>query len=159
MPYTKFIQPQTILTFCLSKLQLTRPNSKFRSLTGMAGVPRDPSTLSNYHDFKTKHTAVDFHIDFLKKTLTGSVTLNLEATSDASGKEIHLDTSYLDVTDIKINGEDSQWTVLPRAEPFGSKLEIKLKTAAKNGEHISVDVRQFDFLSVSFLKLIIFHYI
>lgn len=106
----------------------------------MARLSRDPTTLSNYQSFKVRHTAVDFNIDFSKKVLAGSVTLNLEATNDAGEKHIHLDTSYLDIEDVKINAKDVQWTVHPRVEPFGSKLEISLESAPKTGDHLAIDV-------------------
>ena len=54
--------------------------------------PRDPNTLSNYHNWRTKHTAVDFKIDFDNKTLSGIVKLDLESITDAETEEIVLDT-------------------------------------------------------------------
>lgn len=45
-------------------------------------TPRDPNTLSNYHNYVTKHTSVDFEIDFEKKRLVGSVVLKLESLTD-----------------------------------------------------------------------------
>lgn len=58
-------------------------------------TPRDPNTLSNYHNFVTRHTSVDFDIDFDKKRLYGSVTLTLESLTDEDVKEIVLDSRYV----------------------------------------------------------------
>lgn len=45
-------------------------------------MPRDPNTLSNYHNYSTKHTSVDVEIDFAQKRLVGSVMLTLESLTD-----------------------------------------------------------------------------
>lgn len=58
-------------------------------------VPRDPNTLSNYHNFKTTHTAVHFDIDFDKKRLYGNVILSLQSLTEAETSDIILDTRYL----------------------------------------------------------------
>lgn len=55
-------------------------------------TPRDPNTLSNYHNFVTRHTTVDFDIDFERKRLFGSVVLKLESLTDEDVKEIVLDS-------------------------------------------------------------------
>ena len=121
-------------------------NSKIKSctLSTMARSPRDPSTLSNYEHFKTRHTAAEFNIDFEKRVLNGSVTLDLEATNNGDERNVYLDTSYLDIQDVEIDNRKVQWTVHPRGEPFGSKLEIKLDSAFTSGSHFSVNVRLSD---------------
>jgi leukotriene-A4 hydrolase len=45
-------------------------------------TPRDPNTLSNYHNYVTRHTSVDFEIDFEKKRLVGEVVLSLECLGE-----------------------------------------------------------------------------
>jgi hypothetical protein len=58
-------------------------------------TPRDPNTLSNYHNFVTRHTSVDFDIDFSKKRLFGSVVLTLESLTDEEVKDVVLDSRYV----------------------------------------------------------------
>jgi hypothetical protein len=59
-------------------------------------TPRDPNTLSNYHNYVTRHTSVDFEIDFENKRLTGSVVLRLESLVEADQKvDIVLDSRYV----------------------------------------------------------------
>ena len=58
-------------------------------------TPRDPNTLSNYNNWRTTHTAVDFGIDFNRKTLSGNVKLKLESMTEAETKEVVLDTRYV----------------------------------------------------------------
>jgi leukotriene-A4 hydrolase len=45
-------------------------------------TPRDPNTLANYHNYVTRHTSVDFEIDFEKKKLVGVVVLRVESLVD-----------------------------------------------------------------------------
>lgn len=58
-------------------------------------TPRDPNTLSNYNNWITKHTQVEFKIDFGRQCVSGNVKLNLESITDAETKEIVLDTRYV----------------------------------------------------------------
>ena len=72
---------------------------------------RDPNTLSNYNEWRTKHTTADFKVDFTAKCLRGSVVLELESQTDKASKEIILDSSYVDVSAITLNSTPSQWEV------------------------------------------------
>jgi leukotriene-A4 hydrolase len=58
-------------------------------------TPRDPNTLSNYHNYVTRHTSVDFDIDFSRKRLFGSVVLTLESLTDEDVKDVVLDCRYV----------------------------------------------------------------
>lgn len=103
---------------------------------------RDPCTLSNYHNFKTTNTALDFHIDFENKVLEGNVSLRLKSLTEAETNEIVLDTSYLDISDVKVNGQSLKWDLLSsRVEPYGSPLSIKLKEGVPKDEHVQVDIK------------------
>jgi leukotriene-A4 hydrolase len=90
-------------------------------------MPRDPNTLSNYNNWKTKHTIADLAIDFKKQRLTGTVTLQLESLTEKESEEIVLDTSFLDIKDIALNGSKTKdWIVKDRLEPYGSPLSIQV---------------------------------
>ena len=102
---------------------------------------RDPNTLSNYDRFTTTHTQTNFIIDFDKKILTGNMIINLIAKGN-NEHEIILDTSYLDVHDVKVNGKACEWELRPRFEPFGSPLKIALEQTVDIGETLTVDVGQ-----------------
>jgi hypothetical protein len=58
-------------------------------------TPRDPNTLSNYHNYVTKHTSVDSEIDFARKRLVGKVGLRMESLTDESVGVV-LDSRYVD---------------------------------------------------------------
>ncbi|KAI9815560.1 MAG: hypothetical protein M1827_002694 [Pycnora praestabilis] len=102
--------------------------------------PRDPNTLSNYNNFVTSHTTANFNIDFTKKQLDGSVTLNLISTTDAEAKEILLDTSHLNIKDVKVDGAAPKWKLLSRFEPYGSALSIELDQGVYYGRSVEVHV-------------------
>jgi leukotriene-A4 hydrolase len=103
---------------------------------------RDTSTLSNYHNFKTTNTSVDFRIDFDKQKLSGTVSLRLKSLTNAETNEIVLDSSFLDIQHVSVNGNEPEWDVLSsRIEPFGSPLSIKLKEGVPKDEHIQVDIK------------------
>jgi hypothetical protein len=58
-------------------------------------TPRDPNTLSNYHNYVTRHTSVDFEIEFEKKRLVGKVVLRLESLTNEE-VDVTLDSRYAD---------------------------------------------------------------
>ena len=101
---------------------------------------RDPNTLSNYNKFLTTHTTVDFHIDFEKRCISGHVTLILKSITDKAANEILLDTSYLTIKDVEVSNRASKWELLPRFEPFGSALKIKLEDGVANGQAVNINI-------------------
>jgi leukotriene-A4 hydrolase len=104
-------------------------------------TPRDPNTLSNYHNFVTRHTCADFVINFEKKRLEGSVVLALESLTDAETKEVVLDTSYLDISEITVGSEKVDWKVQDRVTPYGSPLKIELKEGIPKGKTINIGIK------------------
>lgn len=105
-------------------------------------APRDPNTLSNYNNFLTTHTTANFTIDFEQKKLKGNIILNLKSITDARTNEILLDTSHLDVKDVKIDGRAPKWNLIPY-EPYGSALKIELERGVPNERSVDVDVRPY----------------
>ncbi|KAF2748648.1 leukotriene A-4 hydrolase [Sporormia fimetaria CBS 119925] len=103
-------------------------------------TPRDPNTLSNYHNWLNKHTAANFEIDFQKRILKGGVTLTLESLTDKESKEINLDTSYLSISAVRIGGKEANWTLKDRLEPYGSPLTITLDSGIPKGEKFDVEI-------------------
>ncbi|QKX58996.1 uncharacterized protein TRUGW13939_06125 [Talaromyces rugulosus] len=102
--------------------------------------PRDPNTLSNYTAWASRHVTANLEIVFDQKKLVGNVVHQLESKTDGETQEIIFDTSFLDISQIKVNGQPSKWEILPRFEPFGSALKIQLESAAKLGENLEVDI-------------------
>jgi leukotriene-A4 hydrolase len=113
----------------------------FRTMASITST-RDPNTLSNYNNWKTKHTIADLAIDFKEQRLHGTVTLQLESVTDKGSEEIILDTSFVDVQDVTINGTKTQeWAVKDRSEPFGSPLSIKVPGGATKSSIVSVAIK------------------
>ena len=102
--------------------------------------PRDPNTLSNYNNFITTHTTVNFKIDFDRKIVGGKVALTLKSITDAATKEILLDTSFLDVKDVALDGKFPKWDLLPKFEPYGSVLRIRLLDGIQNGQSVQLEM-------------------
>jgi len=104
---------------------------------------KDPTTLSNYWAFPTKHTALSLTIDFDKKKLYGDATLTFEA-AEHSGSEILLDTRSLDVQDIEIvkGATLKSWKLGEESKVgnYGKQLKIELSEEVKKGELIVVKV-------------------
>lgn len=108
------------------------------SLTRMA--PRDPNTLSNYGSWLTKHTTVNFKVNFEKQRLEGSVLLDLQSLTEKESKEIILDTTFLDIASVKLNAVDSQWEVRDRVEPYGCPLHVSVPDGAPQGEIVKLEI-------------------
>ncbi|USP77408.1 hypothetical protein yc1106_04682 [Curvularia clavata] len=104
-------------------------------------TPRDPNTLSNYHNFVTRHTSVDFDIDFERKRLFGSVVLKLESLTDEDVREVVLDSSYLDISVVEVEGKSVKFNVGDRLEPYGSPLSIILPSQVPKGKTIDIEIK------------------
>jgi leukotriene-A4 hydrolase len=101
---------------------------------------RDPNTLSNYNDWRTTHTTADFHVLFDEQRLKGRVSLDLTSITDAETTEIILDSSHLNISEVKVNGQLSKWDLLPRLEPYGEALKIHLDEGVAHSQSISVSI-------------------
>jgi leukotriene-A4 hydrolase len=120
-----------------SKIQ---PQSFLRTMASISGK-RDPNTLSNYHEWKTKHTIADLAIDFKKQRLHGTVTLQLKSATEKQSEEIVLDTSFLDIQGISVNGTKTKdWVLKDRSEPYGSPLSIRVPGGAAKDSIVSVAI-------------------
>ena len=103
--------------------------------------PRDPNTLSNYTAWRSRHITANFEIDFSNKRLAGNVIHQLLSKTQAETREIVLDTSFLDISQVKVDGQAARWELLPRFEPYGSALKIELEKGVEEGATVEVDVR------------------
>lgn len=126
-----------------SSLPRRSPRPLFRSLrfstlaASMAPI-NDPNTLSNHHDVVTKHTSVDVALDFAASKLAGTVTLSMAALKDVH--KVILDTSYVDVQGVKVDGQAAKWTLTGHVEPNGSALTVKLPSKLATGNTVDVQV-------------------
>jgi leukotriene-A4 hydrolase len=107
--------------------------------TVTVNMPRDPNTLSNYNNWRTIHSKTTLEILFDEQKLKGNVVHTLKAITDGESDEILLDTSHLQVHDVKHAGKPLHWELLKRLEPYGSALKIKLDQ--KLGLDKTIDVQ------------------
>ncbi|KAI1500842.1 leukotriene A-4 hydrolase [Biscogniauxia marginata] len=103
-------------------------------------APRDPNTLANYGDWLTKHTTVNFRVDFDKQRLEGSVLLELESLTDKNSQEIILDTNHLSVSSVRLDSAESKWAVKDRVEPYGAPLHISVPDGVSQGDVVKLDI-------------------
>lgn len=89
---------------------------------------------------RTTHTTANFDVLFHEQRLKGSVSLRLKSITRAETKEIILDSSHLDISEVRVNGEVSKWELLPRIEPYGAALKIQLDKAFPHGQSVTVSV-------------------
>ncbi|KAF7559566.1 hypothetical protein G7046_g4585 [Stylonectria norvegica] len=101
---------------------------------------RDPTTLSNYGAWRTRHTTANFDIDFEAKSLKGSVILQLESQTDKESTEVILDTRFLDISNISINKAQSQWALKGHDGPLGTPLHISIPDGAAKGDLIDLTI-------------------
>ncbi|EPS29094.1 hypothetical protein PDE_04043 [Penicillium oxalicum 114-2] len=114
-----------------------------RVLSSMAvatSTPRDPNTLSNYHHWRSTHISATFDILFDQKKLVGNVVHQFRSTTEAQSREIILDTSYLDIGEVKVNGQQSQWEWMPAVAPYGTPLKIVLEKPVELDGTVEVDI-------------------
>ncbi|KAL9122610.1 MAG: hypothetical protein Q9187_000842 [Circinaria calcarea] len=124
------------LWLCFRYFNVNSKSQRIASIT----TPRDPNTLSNYHNFTTTHTVANFTIDFDHKRLDGNVILQLRSVTNAEARDILLDTSYLDIKEVKLDGSSPKWELLPRLEPYGSALKISLEAGVEMERSVEIDV-------------------
>ncbi|CAI4215293.1 unnamed protein product [Parascedosporium putredinis] len=71
----------------------------------MGAIARDPSTLSNYAAWLTKHTTANFTIDFEEHALKGRVDYRILSRSQKESKEIILDSSFVSIKSVSTSNK------------------------------------------------------
>ena len=84
---------------------------------------KEPSSFANLDEVRVKHVAFDWVVDFEKKVVRGSVTLDVHASADAD--KIVLDTRDLAIESVSLEGTPIPAFSLGEADAaFGSSLTI-----------------------------------
>ena len=109
-------------------------------------VTRDPSTLSNYGAWRTRHTTVNFDLDFDAKCLRGSVILQLESQTNRESNEVVLDSRFVKVSSVLVNEAESKWELKDHTEPLGAPLHVSVPEGAAKGDiiHLAIDLETTD---------------
>lgn len=100
---------------------------------------KDPNSLSNHLVYTTTHTNISLVLSFPTSSLSGEVELTLKALEDTL-EDVVLDTSYLDVKEVKVDGETAKFSPAERTEPYGSALTIAIGREVKEGKDVKVRV-------------------
>ncbi|ORX38697.1 peptidase family M1-domain-containing protein [Kockovaella imperatae] len=107
-------------------------------------IPQDDNDLSthaNYRDIRTTHVDLDWTIDWKSQLIHGSCTLELEVTAKDGVEHISLDESYLDISAVEVDGQDSKFTLSDRHGVCGRELRIELANMAKAGDQVKVKIQ------------------
>ncbi|KAF9921851.1 Leukotriene A-4 hydrolase [Linnemannia zychae] len=97
----------------------------------------DPNSQSNLDEVKTSHIHLNLAVDFVTKTLSGSAELDIEAIADIVSKLI-LDTSYLAIKSVTLDGTPLKHTMADRDEKYGSALTIELGKTLNKGDKAKI---------------------
>lgn len=101
---------------------------------------RDPSTLSNYAAWLTKHTTANLSIDFDSQSLKGRVDYDIVSRTAGESKEIVLDTSHLDISSISVGGAKAEWAFKEPSKALGTPLSISVPEGAKEGDVVKLSI-------------------
>ncbi|KAF8458443.1 leukotriene A-4 hydrolase [Terfezia claveryi] len=127
----------------------------------------DPNTLANVLDFAVLKTTLDYELLFEKRAIEGVVEHEMECTAEEEGavtEEIWLDSSYVVVEELSVNGEvlgqlgekkegedkaevetavttEKGWRLEERVKPYGSKLRIVLGRKVEVGEKVGIKIK------------------
>lgn len=113
-----------------------------------APIACDPSSQTNIRFLVASHTIVNLTIDFSSRTLHGNVIHKFVPAADCKADKhqqqpdyLILDTSYLDISYVRVGGQEATWELLPRVEPLGSALRIQLgQGVCAEGSEVVVEV-------------------
>ncbi|KAF7728912.1 Leukotriene A-4 hydrolase [Apophysomyces ossiformis] len=101
-------------------------------------MAQDPSSLSNLSDIKTTHLHLTWTISFEEKRIFGTVLLDLVALRDTN--KVVLDTSYLDVARVSLEGSSLNFSLNDRHPTLGSALVIDLPATTIAGSHFQLEI-------------------
>ncbi|BFZ56497.1 Leucyl aminopeptidase yscIV [Savitreella phatthalungensis] len=99
---------------------------------------RDVSTNANYSSWRTRHTVLDCTIDFVQQCLIGKVGLTVDKVGSEATDELVLDTSFLNIDRVDVDGNPVSYEVRQRKEPLGSPLVIRLPADAAGSIAITI---------------------
>jgi len=92
-------------------------------------APVDKFSYANPAEIRVTHVALDLDVDFDKKSLIGSATLDFDRVNPIATYLI-LDTKDLNITSVKVNGEDVSYTLDDADDVLGAKLTIDVGAEA-----------------------------
>jgi leukotriene-A4 hydrolase len=117
-----------LLALACRKETVTPSNAAAGANTAPAAVAyvRDPHSYARPADVRVEHLVLDLTVDFAKKQLSGTATLNIR--NDAGSKVLILDTNELTIHSVKLQpgNTDAHFTLASPDPILGQRLEIPL---------------------------------
>ncbi|MCJ1310244.1 hypothetical protein MMC25_003906 [Agyrium rufum] len=104
-------------------------------------MSRDSSTLSNYGDFRIKHTIAKFDIDFRGRTLIGDFTHTVLVMKESKGSTLVLDNDNLDIHSVHVDHKEAKWSFRDAHKTLGTPLAIEIGSETVKGQEIQVQIR------------------
>eukprot|EP00755_Sulcionema_specki_P029167 Sspe_Gene.91572::Locus_63080_Transcript_2_2_Confidence_0.500_Length_367::g.91572::m.91572 len=92
---------------------------------GLRETRGEPSTLSNYGEYRAKHFHLDWEVDFSQTVIKGSATYTFEVLSGA-GDSIILDTNALAIHTVRVENESVGYRFAEADKALGVPLVIDL---------------------------------
>ena len=88
----------------------------------------DQATLANYRDVRVTHTHLQWHINWAEQLIAGWATLSVrpQTASAAAVDKVVLDTSFLDIQHVDVDGKQVKWEKAERIEAMGEALTVRL---------------------------------
>ncbi|ORY35363.1 peptidase family M1-domain-containing protein [Naematelia encephala] len=101
----------------------------------------DRATLSNYLSIRTTHIDLTWSIDWKTQIFSGDAVVKLEVTDEGGVEEIVLDTSYLDIQKVEVDGQQVTWKLAERLPGvMGSALHVQTGKKLVKGDDVEVKV-------------------
>uniref|UniRef100_A0A914UIT3 Peptidase M1 leukotriene A4 hydrolase/aminopeptidase C-terminal domain-containing protein n=1 Tax=Plectus sambesii TaxID=2011161 RepID=A0A914UIT3_9BILA len=99
---------------------------------------RDPASCANFTEATIKHVDLKWFVDFDKKTLNGSATLNILIVKDTN--HVNLDTRDLTIRSLLVDNEIAKFTEeVQEMASFGTKLTVHVGDR-KAGEKFKIHI-------------------
>ncbi|KAI8890225.1 leukotriene A-4 hydrol [Backusella circina FSU 941] len=99
----------------------------------------DLSTQANIDQIKTNHVHLNWNVDFERQIIWGNVVLDLVSLVDNVDKVI-LDTSYLDIKSVSLNGDELKYEVAERYASLGAALNISVPAIETAGTKLQLKI-------------------
>ncbi len=112
------------------------PDASHRGRTNTVAAVEDIHSYSNPQDVRVKHVDLDWTVDFNRKTLTGTATLDVERVSTNERAPLILDTRALNITRVEASSNgarftETQFSVGASNAVLGAPLTIQLPPDAR----------------------------
>lgn len=92
-------------------------------------LARDPHTYSDPNEAKVTHLEWDAAVDFETRIITATATYDIETSDEAD--DITLDINGLTVSQVKVDGEEVEFSVGPQKQFLGQPLSIPINKDSK----------------------------